>query len=478
MKLIICLIFVMLISSMFYASNGAWQTETVDDGIEVGKYTSVAVDSNGGIHVSYYDEFHEDLKYAYYNGSQWEIEFVDAAGSVGLYSSIDIDSENRPAISYRDEGNTTLKYAYKDNGNWDTETVDWNENVGTHTSLKLDAQDRPYIAYFFQTNVMYLAYWTGSSWTIEEVRFPAYFNSLELTSSGEPCVSNYYPCAAGIGRLYYHYKDASGWQAEQVNTTGCKGAYCSLELDTNDNPYIAGYDCDAGGLFLHSKGTGSWDDFQVDSGLYVGMHCDLLLDEQNNPHISYHDGNYGDLKYAVWNGVQWNLSVVDDNGFTGTYTSICQTPDGTIHIMYYDEDNKNLKHAWNSEGPAPTPTPTPGADFVFDLGDDMTYSSGDYMEGILWITNPGPARTVDAYVLLEVLGEVWFAPTWAQTPDFYRESLSAGEERTIEYLPGFNLPGDIGPFGPFYFYAAGFTEATLSAETMISNVAVKEIMFQ
>jgi PKD repeat protein len=90
------------------------------------------------------------LKYAYYDGS-WHNETVDSTGNVGRFTSIALDTSNYPHISYRDVTNRDIKYAYYD-GSWHNETVDSPANVGQQTSIALDSSNNPHISYRDVTN--------------------------------------------------------------------------------------------------------------------------------------------------------------------------------------------------------------------------------------------------------------------------------------------------------------------------------------
>ena len=144
-----------------YWDGTQWQIETVSGGTtaNIGKYSSIVLDSNNRPHISCYDDIysnipHYDLVYAYWDGTQWQIETVDDDGTdssggniVGKYSSIALDSNSRPHISYYDGTNYDLKYAYWDGTQWQIVIVDSDGKVGTFTSIAIDTSDRVHISY-------------------------------------------------------------------------------------------------------------------------------------------------------------------------------------------------------------------------------------------------------------------------------------------------------------------------------------------
>ena len=93
-----------------------WTYETVDSTGDVGRDTSIAVDSANGLHICYYDATNLDLKYAYKpDGGTWSTYTIDSTNDVGQYTSIAIDSSGFVYISYYDVTFGDLKYAKSDN---------------------------------------------------------------------------------------------------------------------------------------------------------------------------------------------------------------------------------------------------------------------------------------------------------------------------------------------------------------------------
>ena len=83
----------------------------------LGDYSStvIAIDSNDAVHISYHDYSNRDLKYATCSSgcttaSNWDKVSVDTTGDVGQSNSIAIDSNDAVHISYYDDTHDDLKY--------------------------------------------------------------------------------------------------------------------------------------------------------------------------------------------------------------------------------------------------------------------------------------------------------------------------------------------------------------------------------
>ena len=67
----------------------------------VGYDSSLAIDSNDNLHVTYYDNTNYNLEYMTYDGSSWSTPVsLDSTDNVGLYSSLAIDSNDNLHVTY------------------------------------------------------------------------------------------------------------------------------------------------------------------------------------------------------------------------------------------------------------------------------------------------------------------------------------------------------------------------------------------
>jgi len=317
--------------------------QIVDSTGNVGPYSSLALDSDGNPHISYFDISNHALKYASrWGSSDWVTETVDS-GDVGVYCSLALDSNNNPHISYCDLTEEILKYASWNGSGWKIENV---STGGGFTSLALDSSDNPHISCNDDANngLKYSSF-NGSGWHSEIVDSAGWsdmgdFSSLALDSSDRAHISYYY---YGTGDLLYAVSSGSSWNITTVNPFGDVGFYSSLALDSNGNAHIS---YQLNGVLRYSYWNGSGWNFQmVDSTYSVGAYSSLALDSEGDAHISYYDGANADLRYARWNGSNWDIRIIDSQGDVGKYSSLALGPGDGVHIGYFDETNDDLKHA-------------------------------------------------------------------------------------------------------------------------------------
>lgn len=236
--------------SYAYKSGGVWQTAQVATS---DTDTSIALGLDGLARISY---GYSILKYATWNGTSFTLETVDSASTVGRFNSLAIDSQGRPHIAYYDGNLGALRYAVKTGTTWVPAIVDWTTTVGYNPSLALNASDLPRIAYYdYDNDDLKYAYYDGTNWGKETVDggSPDYeavgkSASLAIDSAGRPHIAYY---NESLGTLKYARWDGSQWVIETIidpDGSYDYGVGCSLHLDAFDVPHIAYYDSDNGDL--------------------------------------------------------------------------------------------------------------------------------------------------------------------------------------------------------------------------------------
>ncbi len=118
----------------------------------LGYDTSLALDSSGHPHISYFGGTTPHLKYAWWDGSSWDITTVDNATTAGVYTSLALDGSGSAHIVYYDGTNQDVKYAAWNGSDWDIETVDWVGGIAGDISLALDSYGQAHISYYDATN--------------------------------------------------------------------------------------------------------------------------------------------------------------------------------------------------------------------------------------------------------------------------------------------------------------------------------------
>jgi hypothetical protein len=336
-------------------TDDGWKLETVDSEGYVGEYTSIAIDSSGNAHISYFDESNDKLKYATNAGGSWSTTTVDSAGNayIGISTSIALDSSGNAHISYNET--LDLRYATNAGGSWSTTTVDSAGNVGMlYASIALDSSGNAHISYDENLNLRYATN-AGGSWsttTVDSEGYVGEYTSIAIDSSGNAHISytEYYYNDGPDYDLKYATNAGGSWSTTTVDSEGYVGVYTSIALDSSGNAHISYFDGSNYDLKYATNAGGSWSTTTVDSTGDVGMYTSIALDSSGNVHISYteynyYDGSNDDLKYATNEGGNWNITTVDSTGNTNKYTYIALDSSGNAHISYYDGSNYDLKYA-------------------------------------------------------------------------------------------------------------------------------------
>lgn len=290
---------------IFRREAQGWVGETVDAGALV--TPSLALDSEGNVHVCYFDGSLGGLKYAENTSGSWTIEIVDAplsGGQTGLDPSIAVDSNNHPHVAYtNNEAGGRVRYAKRGGNSWNIRAILYNgiDEIGSHPSLTLTADDEPRISYYYYDNaIRWAKKLNGQSWFAEYVTNSGFGkpSDIGVTSTGELHVALY---NAYYTDLMERHTTGGTWGfVSWVDETPSNvGGYLSMVMDSQDRAHIAYFDATNFDLKLTSWNGSAWEFETVASAGQVGAYCQLALDAGDAPHFSYYDYNNEVIRYST-----------------------------------------------------------------------------------------------------------------------------------------------------------------------------------
>jgi hypothetical protein len=310
----------------------SWTTSTIDSS---GEYSSIAVvkqeqlGNNDEVHISYTDSTNLDLKYAYFDGSSWTTSTIDSTGDVGKYTSIAVDSNEEIHISYLDDtSGGFLKYAHFDGLSWSTSTIGpW---CGYQSSIAVDSNDEIHISCFAADNrTLKYFHFDGSSWTsttIDGTWDVGRWSSIAVDSNDEIHVS--YEDQANHSLKYAHF-DGSSWSTLTIDPGGDVGTESSITIDSNDEIHISYNDQANANLEYANFNGDSWTITTLDSD-NAGGYTSIAVDSMNQLHISYQATKDSttpspELHYMVLDKSEYDGDYFDSsaNGYHG----VCSTTD-------------------------------------------------------------------------------------------------------------------------------------------------------
>lgn len=362
---------VLIICTAFFINiplaSGSWTTKSIDAG-EVGAYNSMALDTAGKVHISYFDTENGDLKYATNAFGKWVKTTVDDGGltSAGYYTSIVIDGSGRLHIGYiiySNSDGSVLKYATNASGEWVNETVETVANtLLMDTSIAIDSKGRAHIGYDDYTNQK-LKYATNASgqWAVSspvpdsEEHPKGIVPSISVDSLDNIHIAYISPDNA-TNQLRYMTNASGAWELSDALADGTD-LYLSMALDQSGGAHIIFFDDQAPDMELKyiTNASGTWVTGTIDT-CTGGAGLSIKMDPSGHAHISYvkmattegngtQPDNLRKLYYGSNSSGQWKSVPVTTKPGSTDFSSIAIDQAGKVHISFYDS---GLKYAFSS----------------------------------------------------------------------------------------------------------------------------------
>jgi len=353
-----------------------WSCTTVDAPGWVGRFTSLAIGTDGNPVISYSDRTNENLNFAKCGNSSCTsgntITIVDSTDIVGWFTSITIGTDGYPVISYFSSTTQELKFAKCIGGNcisqgsWSTTIVDKTGFTGGNwdTSIAIGTDGLPVISYFDRddsnlnfancANTDCTSPTDWSTTTIDIVGSVGFYSSIAIGTDGLPVISY---VDVGEGILLVAKCGNPSCSSGNTTTTiddslGVTTGYTSLAIGTDGYPVISYWDFDDNDLKVakcNDVACSGQDETitLVDSIEAVGGHSSIAIGTDGNPVIAYRDASNSSLKFAKCGNPSCTsgntTTTLDSVGTNGQYTSIAIGTDGLPVISY--QVNWDLKVA-------------------------------------------------------------------------------------------------------------------------------------
>ena len=239
----------------------SWTNNWSKSGVE-NDQISIALDANNQPHISYSRDGYicNAALLSYYDGSSWStVTLDDTTTYIGCDSSIAIDSNGFVHVAYRHHGNMDMKIASNISGSWQRYTVDNGaRSVGYHSAMAVDSSDELHLVYASNSagNTAYFADGaSGSAWTVSNQgtsrdTFSMYIDQFDIVHISE------YNGDSNLG--YSMVAPGGSRQSMTVDSVGNVGYGNDIVVDDNNMVHMAYYDTTNKNLKYANRSTGMY----------------------------------------------------------------------------------------------------------------------------------------------------------------------------------------------------------------------------
>lgn len=248
--------------------SSTWTTEVVKSDGETGSYASIAVESDGSVHIVHYDRNAKGLMHSARKGSAWTHTLIGERLSESRLVQGSDGSLHLAALAWDEESRSdSLTYGKYSGGKWSLEPMGLGTLLNT-PSLTLDDSGAPHVVAWqyaddsFEEGKLVLADRSSGDWKSESLSFPASYTADLLVKSGRTHLVYVAPKSKGI---FYVTRDKGADWSMPETIASWSGWDPDLEFDAKGQAHLV-YSSD-GDIQYAARGTsGSWTRSGVASG--------------------------------------------------------------------------------------------------------------------------------------------------------------------------------------------------------------------
>ena len=356
----------------------AWTTQSLESNV-YNNQIRIVLDAHDRPHISYANAGYicNGAMLKYHDGSNWVDQAIDTTTTyVGCDSSIAIDQNGHVHVTYRHHSNRDQMIGSNISGTWQRYTVDGGSGVGYYSDMVVDHDNN--LQMLYRSDVAGGQYkhatgMSGSAWS--NTASSGGYNGFRMQTDalGNVHASMY---DSGSDDLAYQMLipgSGNQWNLSTVDAGGNVGSDNDIFVDENNMIHIAYYDSTNQHLKYANKSSGMYlnKEITVDFGAY-GMVTGTVV---NDTTIVVNSPPAGSVAESV------NLSLW---GADGTETDL------NISFLFISPDDVDMDGVLNADDDCPNQAGTSTVDFIgcpdmdgdgySDTGDAFPNNAGEWVD--------------------------------------------------------------------------------------------------
>lgn len=319
---------------MYYQNaSGTWSGRTLASQGSQGNNPSMALGSDGRIHIAYGDGQNNQLGYVV-------LEKPIAKRLVTGIEALDsaIDAGGNVHLAYRRTSTGSLYYA-----KWNGTTlsapvfIDPDLSLTAGPSIAVDAGGNPFIVYPNEADTAIRFARFSGTWQVQQAGVVASTSTPRMVLGG----STAHILASGL----YIRGSWNSWSSETI--PGLPSGEGDITLAANGTVHVVAYPAalvNIGVLKHHSGSLGSWTPGFSDTGWYDSQRIGATPD--GKVHIAARLG--GDAVHVVIDGAAYTRSTIESTNDVGYGVRFVFDAAGAMHLVYGDNTNGSIRYATNA----------------------------------------------------------------------------------------------------------------------------------